>query len=172
MENDAALDELIPVVYDELYKLARRHTARERANHSLSPTALTNEAYLRLAQQRNPRWENRAHFLAIASRIMRRVLVDYARKRRAEKRGYDVFVVTFDDHIPESGGLDLMRLDDALRALDAMDSRQARIVELRFFGGLTVPETAKALGVSSSTVKGEWAVAKRWLYRELRRAPS
>jgi RNA polymerase sigma-70 factor (ECF subfamily) len=164
-----ALDELMPLVYGEMRRLAQRHLRRERANHSLQPTALANEAYLRLVDVRKVDWRDRAHFFAMASRLMRRVLVDAARARLAGKRGGVATRVTFDEALapPQQNGIDVIALDDALQTLSGVDARKARIVELRFFGGLTVQETAATLDVSTDTVTRDWNFAKSWLKREL-----
>jgi RNA polymerase sigma factor (TIGR02999 family) len=165
-----ALERLMPLVYQELRKLAASYMRRERSDHTLQPTALVHEAYLRLVDQRGVDWRNRAHFFGIAARMMRRILVDHARRRQAAKRDGAA------DRISGSGDLvegerdpDLLALDVALDALEALDPRQARIVELRFFGGLTVEETAEVAGISTATVKREWQTARAWLARELRR---
>ncbi len=163
----AAAEELMPVVYDELRRLARAYVRRERAR-SVQATELVHEAYLRLAGDR-PRWRGRTHFLAIAAISMRRVLVERARARGAAKRGGDRVQVTLDDALVAGPGaaVDLLAVDEALSTLAALDARQARIVELRFFGGLTVEETAEATGVSPATVKRDWTLARAWLQREL-----
>ena len=159
----------MPLVHDELRRIARRCLHGERANHSLQATELVNEAYLRLVDVRQVDWQDRTHFLAMSARLMRRVLVDLARSRRADKRGGDAVRVTFDD--AAMGGrtpdADVIRLDDALQALAALDDRKSRVVELRFFGGLTADETAVALQVSSKTVLRDWEFARAWLQREL-----
>ena len=165
----AALDKLMPLVYDELRRLARYYMRRERAGQTLQTTALVNEAYLRLVDQRNVRWQNRAHFFAIAAQLMRRILVDKARKRYNSKRGGNLHKVSLDGVADLSGerDADLIALDDALVDLEAMDSRKSKIVELRFFGGLNIEEAAEALKISPATVQREWSVAKAWLYREI-----
>jgi RNA polymerase sigma-70 factor, ECF subfamily len=162
-----ALDELIPLVYQELRRIAARARRRERAHDTLQTTALVHEAYLRLVDQRNVRWQNRAHFFAVAAQAMRRLLVDRARRRRAAKRGSDAEVVSLTDipDWPAVARLDVLALDEALTRLTAFDPRQSRIVELLCYGGLTVGETAAILEVSERTVHREWAVAKAWLYR-------
>lgn len=166
-----ALERLVALVYDELRRQAARYLRRERGNHTLQPTALVHEAYLRLADQRDVEWQNRAHFFGIATQIMRRVLVDHARARGRGKRGGGQTLVLFDDAlaIAEARDLDLVALDDALSALAELDERQSRIVEMRFFAGLEVEEVAEALGVSETTVKRDWSLARAWLRRELRR---
>jgi RNA polymerase sigma factor (TIGR02999 family) len=167
--DEQALEKLMPVVYDYLRRQAARYLRRERAGHTLQTTALVNEAYLRLVDQQNVRWQNRAHFFAIAAQAMRRILVDHARVRQAAKRGGDGVRVTLDEAVAPSDerDLDIVALDEALTRLAAFDPRQARIVELRFFGGLSVEETAEVLSVSAGTVKGDWSIAKAWLRREL-----
>jgi len=167
----AALDQLIPQVYDELRRLAGRYVRREPADSPLQPTALISEAYLRLVDQGRIDWQGRTHFFAVAARQMRRILVDQARERRAAKRGGGAAPVTVVDDALAGGepvaGVDLLALDAALGELAGIDARQAELVELRFFAGMTVPETATALGISPATVKREWALAKAWLYRKL-----
>lgn len=165
----AAAAELFPIVYEELRRLAAAALRRERTDHTLQPTALVHEAFLRLAETPGASWENRAHFVAIAARVMRRVLVDHARGRNALKRGNGEIRVPIDDvDVPAVGqDVDLVALDDALARLALLDERQARIVELRFFGGLSVPETAALIGASERTVKRDWQVARAWLTREL-----
>jgi RNA polymerase sigma factor (TIGR02999 family) len=167
-ETDA-FDRLVPLVHAELHRLARRYMARERPGHSLQATALVNEAYLRLIELKEIRWQDRAHFFAMAARIMRRILVDFARARRNEKRGGGVPKVSFDEAllVSKDAGTDLVALDDAMRALEAVHPRKSSVVELRFFGGLTLEETAAALGISVDTVKRDWRFAKLWLLREL-----
>jgi RNA polymerase sigma-70 factor, ECF subfamily len=171
--NDAALQELIPIVHDELHRIAAACLAGERAGHSLQTTALVNEAYLRLVGTRRVNWQNRAHFLAMAARLMRRILVDFARSKQYQKRGGGAAVhVTLVDDIPLSAepGRDLVALDEALDALARVDERKSRVIELRFFGGLTVKETAEALQISPETVMRDWKLAKAWLLRQLRGA--
>jgi RNA polymerase sigma factor (TIGR02999 family) len=168
--NRDALDELIPLVYDELRVIAARHLARERPDRTLQTTALVNEAYLKLIDQRRVDWQNRAHFFAIAARLMRRILLDDARRRQRHKRGADVVDASVDPATVDAaaGGAldpaDVIAVDRALQELEQIDPTQGRIVELRFFGGLTVEETATALDLSPATVKREWAMAKAWLY--------
>jgi RNA polymerase sigma factor (TIGR02999 family) len=166
--DDIARGRLIDAVYDELRRLARGHLRRERDNHSLAPTALVHEAYLKLIDQRHTKWQNRAQFFAIAARIMRRILVDHARSRGAAKRGAPITLV-FDDMAVAAGGIDVdvLALDAAMEKLARVDERQTRLVELRFFAGLTVDETAAALDVAPITVKRDWALARAWLFREL-----
>jgi RNA polymerase sigma-70 factor, ECF subfamily len=169
-----ALNRLLPAVYAELRRLARRELRRERANHSLEPTALIHELYLGLIDQRRTRWESRAHFFAIAAQLMRRILVDHARARHALKRGGGIGVVQIDaaddtaGDTPGPSHVDLLELDQALERLAARSQEQGRIVEMRFFAGLTVEETAHVLGRSPRTVKREWRLARAWLFRELR----
>lgn len=165
----AAAAELFPIVYEELRRLAASALRRERTDHTLQPTALVHEAFLRLAETPGASWESRAHFVAVAARVMRRVLVDHARGRNALKRGNGEIRVPIDDvDVPAVGqDVDLVALDDALARLAILDERQARIVELRFFGGLSVPETAALIGASERTVKRDWQVARAWLTREL-----
>lgn len=166
----AALEQLIPIVHTELRRLARRHMARERRGHSLQPTALVNEVYLRLINIRRMKWQNRAHFFAIAARLMRRALVDAARSRHYQKRGGGARNVSVDMALLPAAqrGADIVALDDAVHALSEMDPRKGQVVELRFFGGLSVAETAEVLGVSSDTVMRDWKIAKVWLLRELK----
>ena len=165
----AALDAMLAALYDELHAMAARQLRRERAGHTLQPTALAHEAFLKLVDQRSVAWADRAHFMALAAQAMRRILADHARRRHALKRGGDAVRVTLvESEVPGAGGdADLASLDAALDRLAALDQRQARIVELRFFGGLTVEETAEVVGISPATVKRDWQVARAWLYREL-----
>lgn len=164
----AAGDALMDAVYGELRKIARGYLRRERAGHSLPPTALVHEAYVRLVDQQRVKWQNRAHFFAIAARVMRRILVDHARERGSAKRGGGATVTLLDiDARVEAPGVDILALDVALEKLAGIDERQCRLVELRFFGGLTVDEAAMALGIAPITVKRDWALARTWLYREL-----
>ena len=168
--NREALDRLMPIVYDELRRQAGRYLKHERQGHTLQTTALVHEAYVRLIDQAGVQWQNRAHFYAIAAEMMRRILVDHARKRGAAKRGGDAVRVTLNEALnaPEKQDPDLIAVDEALTKLAAMDRQQARVVELRFFGGLNVEETAEVLGISERTVKRDWSVAKAWIRRELR----
>src|SRR5262249_43932279 len=165
-----ALARLIPLVHRELHQIARHCMAGERAGHSLQATALVNEAYLRLVDAKDVAWQDRAHFLAVSARVMRRILVDHARARHYKKRGGDAVRVTFDEGLAVTNepSLDFVALDDALEALAKFDDRKSRVVELRFFGGLTVEETASVLKVSPATVMGDWRLAKAWLQREMR----
>ena len=167
----SALDRLLPVVYAELRQIAARSLKSERADHTLQPTALVHEAYLRMAGGRNVPWQNRAHVLGCAARVMRNILVDHARARRAGKRGGPDARVTLSEGLvsTDSRDVDLVALDDALTALAATDEQKCRIVELRFFGGLTEAETAEVLGVSERTVRRGWTLAKAWLRREMLR---
>jgi RNA polymerase sigma-70 factor (ECF subfamily) len=167
--ENAALDQLIPLVYQELRCLARWYMYGERAGHTLQTTALVNEAYLRLIDSRKVQWQSRVHFFAISAQLMRRILVDFARSRRYQKRGGGWQKVTFDEGltVPPRQARDLVRLDSALDALARTDARKARVVELRFFGGLSVEETAEALKVSPDTVLRDWRLAKAWLAREM-----
>ena len=159
----------MPLVYEELRRLARQCMSRERPGHTLQTSALVNEAYLRLVDQKNIRWRDRAHFFGIAARLMRQVLVDYARRRRYAKRGGDARRVPLDEAmiVSEERAADVVALDAALNSLAEIDPRQSQIVELRFFGGLSIEETAEALDVSPATVKREWATARAWLKREI-----
>ena len=170
----AAMDELMPLVYDELRHLARRQMARERDGHLLQATALVNEAFIRLVDIERIQWRGRGHFLAMAARLMRRILVEHARARAYRKRGAGAPHVTFDEVLigPQSTSLDLVALDDALAALAVDHDRKARVVELRYFGGLSVEETASTLDISAETVMRDWKFARNWLFRELSRPPN
>jgi RNA polymerase sigma factor (TIGR02999 family) len=172
--NRAALDTLTPVVYEELRRLAAAYLRRERGDHTLQATAVVHEAYMRLVDQRSVRWQNRAHFFGIAAQMIRRILVDHARGVRAAKRGGGAVALSLDEAIGVSvkKDLELEALDDALETLAKVDPQQARIVELRFFTGLSIEETAEVLGISESTVKRDWVSAKAWLFRELSRRQS
>ena len=167
--DESAFDRLVPLVYQELRVLARRYMRRERTDHTLQATALVNEAYVRLVDVNRIQWQNRSHFLAVASQTMRRILVEFARQRHRQKRGGDVMRVTIDDahDIAREKGADVVALSDALSALATFDPRMSQVVELRFFGGLSVQETADVLRVSSETVMRDWKTAKAWLLREL-----
>ena len=160
---------LLPLVYDDFRALALRHLARERAGHTLQPTALVHEAYLKLVDQTRVNWQGRTHFFAVGAQAMRRILVEHARSRRREKRGGDRQRVELDEGaaLAPERGVDLLDLDEALKRLEALDERQARVVELRFFGGLNMEEVAQALGVSKRTAEGDWRMARAWLHREL-----
>jgi len=168
--DPAALEVLLPAVYDELRRIAAAELRRERPGHTLQPTALAHEAFLRLVNQRDVTWQNRAHFLGVAAQAMRRILADHARRRRAEKRGGDAVRVSMDESdLPAVSAPVLAdELDTALEDLARLEPRHARIVELRFFGGLTIEETALVVGVSPATVKRDWMLARAWLHRELR----
>ncbi len=166
-----APEQLLPLVYEELRKLAQGYLQNERKGHTLQATALVHEAYIRLVDWENVTWQNRAHFFAVAAQLMRRILVDHARERKAEKRGGGQQRLALDEAVsyPTRREIDLIALDDALTALAKLDKTQAEIVELRFFGGLTINETAHTLNTSPATIKREWTVAKAWLYREISR---
>jgi RNA polymerase sigma factor (TIGR02999 family) len=165
----AALEQLVPLVHDELRRLARRYMNRERAGHTLQPTALVNELYLKLIDVKAVRWQNRAHFFAMAARFMRRILVDSARARNNQKRGGGVRKESIDDAVllAPAGTLDVVALDAAMQKLERQHPRKCRVVELRFFGGLTIEEVAVALDVSIDSIKRDWRFAKLWLLREL-----
>ena len=166
--DPAARDRLMPIIYEELRRLAHHYMRGERDDHTLQTTALVNELYLRLAGIDTVKWQDRAHFFAMAATLMRRVLVDYARQRAREKRGAGVSVTSLDENaIAPQPSVDVVALDDALERLAVVDPQQSRVVELRFFAGLSVKETAEALGVSPATVKRDWATARLWLYKEL-----
>lgn len=185
--REAALGELMPLVYDELRQLAQRHLRRERAEHTLQRTALVNEAFLRLVKQQDVEWQSRSHFLALASQLMRRILVDHARGQHASKRGSGIKAISMDSTVAvfadnaDTGGprigdalavavepaVDLTAIDAALTRLEAFDPRQSKLVELRFFGGLTIEEIAAVLDISAATVKREWTLARAWLRSEL-----
>ncbi len=166
--DSGALDELTPLVYEELRSMALSSLRSERHDHTLQCTALVHETYLRLIDQKQVQWRNRAHFFAIAARLMRRILVDYARSHRAVKRGGGHRLALAEDHaFSEARDVDLIALDQALQRLTEFDPRQSQLVELRFFGGLTIADTAEALGISPATVKREWDLAKAWLYGQL-----
>jgi len=168
--DETALEQLIPLVEHELRRIARRCMAGERAGHSLQATALVNEAYLRMIDVQRIRWQDRAHFLAMAARLMRRVLIDWARSKQYQKRGGGALKVTFDEglQVADERSHDLIAVDEALEALAKFDGRKSRVVELRFFGGLSVEETASVLGVSPDTVMRDWKLAKAWLLTEIR----
>src|SRR5215813_723142 len=163
------MENLAPLVHKELYRVAAHHMAGERPGHILQTTALVNEAYLRLIDWKNVQWQNRAHFFAVSAQLMRRILVDFARSRRYAKRGAGLPPLALDDVvlIPGEKSADLVALDEALTLLAELDARQSRVVELRFFGGLTVEETAEVLKVSPATVRRDWNIARAWLRREL-----
>ena len=168
--DGAALDQLIPLVYRELHKIAKRYMADQSAGHTLQTTAVVHEAYLKLAGTGRQIWEDRAHFFAVAAKAMRQVLVDHARTRQAAKRGGDVRIVPLEEGVAISGGTaaELIALDDALTDLARLDARKAQVVELRYFGGLTVEDTARTLGISPETVGRDWRFAKSLLEREIK----
>ena len=167
--DEAALEELTPLVYEELHRLAHRYMGGERAGHTLQTTALVNEAYVRLIDWKNVRWQNRAHFFGVSAQLMRRILVDFARARAYLKRGAGVRAVSLNQAIDVANekGVDLVALDEALLALAKLDPRQSRVVELRFFGGLTNEEAAEVLKVSVGSVRRDWRLARAWLHQEL-----
>ncbi|MGD0840750.1 MAG: sigma-70 family RNA polymerase sigma factor [Candidatus Acidiferrales bacterium] len=169
--NEQARDALIPVVYGELRRLARRHLWGERPDHTLQSAALVNEAYLRLVRQEVPQWQNRAHFFGVAAQLMRHILVDHARGRRTAKRGGSSPRLVLNEELAaaQNAEIDVVALDGALDKLTALDPQQGRLIELRFFGGLSIEETAVVLGVSPATVKREWATARAWMRRELKK---
>jgi len=166
-----ALKDLMPMVFAELKRMARYRFASERSGHTLQPTAIVNEVYLRLANQKSPKLENRDHFLAYSGKMMRWILVDHARRHRSEKRGGDQPTICLSDDIDiqqfNTPGIDILALDEAMGRLEDLEPRQSRIVELRFFAGLTIEETAALLGVSTSLVKSDWRMARTWLFRQL-----
>ena len=168
--DQEALNKLIPLVYDELHKLARRYLRRERPDHTLQTTALVHEAYLKLVDQREANWENRVHFFAVAAQLMRRLLVDYARRHCASKRGGDLFKLSLDEALVSSEEKDaeLLALDEALDRLEDVDPQQSRVVELRVFSGLSLEETAQAMNISPRTVRREWSMAKAWLHQQIK----
>lgn len=174
MGNQAALEELMPLVYGELRRLASAYLRRERPDHTLQSTALVHEAFLKLVNQRDVEWRNRAHFYGIAAQMIRRILVDYARSHHAEKRGSGAVKLALDEAlaVPQKTDLDLLGLNDALERLALMDPRQNRIVELRFFAGLSIDETAEVMQLSPATIKREWNSARAWLFRELSQGPA
>jgi RNA polymerase sigma-70 factor, ECF subfamily len=167
--NQSALDELYPLVYDELHRLARRYMSRERQGHTLQTTALINEAYVRLVDQKNVVWANRSHFFAISAQIMRRILIDHARRHAYAKRGGGAQQVSLDEiaNLTSVRGSELLRLDEALKTLAEMDPRRCQVVELRYFGGLNNEEIAGVLNVSENTVTRDWNMARAWLYHQL-----
>jgi RNA polymerase sigma factor (TIGR02999 family) len=168
--DNSALDRLLPLVYGELRRLAASYLRRERLNHTLQSTALVHEAFMRLMKQQDVQWQSRAHFYGIAAQMIRRILVDYARSQHAEKRGAGAIRLELDEAlaVPQQAGLDLVELNDALERLAAFDERQSRIVELRFFAGLSIEETAEVMRLSPASIKREWTSARAWLFRELR----
>jgi RNA polymerase sigma factor (TIGR02999 family) len=165
----ASLDELIPIVYGELRRLARHYLKSERTDHSLQPTALVHEVYLRLIGQKHVQWKNRAHFFSVAAQMMRRILIDHAKGLQRNKRGAGAIKLSLNEVIilADEGAIDMIALDEALTKLSIIDQRKSRVVELRYFGGMSVEETAEVLGISHKTVMREWAMARAWLYREL-----
>ncbi len=167
-----AVDLLLPVIYDELRKLAANYLRRERPNHTLQPTALVHEAYIRLVDQTRVNWQNRAHFFGVAAQIMRRLLVDHARKHHAEKRGQNFQKLSLDENVDRAveRSSELIALDEALKALAVFDEEKARLVELRYFGGLTIEETADVMGVTPTTIKRHWRLAKAWLRGEMQQS--
>jgi len=170
--SQEALDNLLPLVYDELHRQASRFLRKERQGHTLQTTALINEAYLKLIDQRNVNWESRTHFFAIAAQAMRRILVDYARTTHRKKRGGDDLKLPLEEALTiaaEEKSVDLIALDEALNKLAERDEQQARVVELRYFSGLSLEETAEALHISRATAARDWSMAKAWLFRELRK---
>jgi len=170
--DQAALEKLTPLVYDELHRLAHRYMGQERPGHMLQTSALVNEAYVRLIDWKNVRWQNRAHFFGVSAQLMRRILVDFARSRGYAKRGGAARQVTLDEAagVPAQSGADLVALDQALNDLARLDERQSRVVEMRFFGGLKLEEIAEVLKVSVGTVRRDWSMARAWLHKELSRA--
>ena len=172
--DQGALEQLMPLVYGELRRLASSYLRRERSNHTLQSTALVHEAFMRLVNQQDVQWRNRAHFYAIAAQMIRRILVDYARSQHAEKRGAGAVKLALDDAMaaPQQADLDLLGLNDALDRLAELDSRQSRIVELRFFAGLSIEETAEVMHLSPASIKREWNTARAWLFREMTRQPA
>jgi len=167
--DSKAQEELVPLVYDELRRIARRCLGGQRSDHTLQSTALVHEAYLRLVDQTSARWENRVHFFAVAAQVMRRIIVDQIRRKHAKKRGGDAVTLLLPEDVasPKQRQLDLLALDQALETLAALDARQCRLVELRFFAGLSIDETSQVLDISPATVKREWATARLWLLREM-----
>jgi RNA polymerase sigma factor (TIGR02999 family) len=163
-------EEILPLVYDELRRMAAKFLRSEHLNHPLEPTALVHEAYIRLTNLSDLQWSDREHFLSIAANIMRRVLIDHARSRLANKRGGEMQRLSLEDaiHLSDGPNVDLLELDDALKKLAQIDRQQCEIVEMRFFGGLTIDETASVVGISPATVKREWLTAKNWLYRAMK----
>ena len=168
--REDVVDQILPVVYDELRRLAGSYLRRERSDHTLQPTALVHEAYMKLIDQKQVRWQNRAHFFGIAAQVMRRILMDHARKHKADKRGGSAEKLPIDEEIlvvSNEGSSQLLALDDALKTLAQMDPDKAKIVELRYFGGLSIEETAEVMGVSVPTINRHWKLAKAWLYGQL-----
>jgi RNA polymerase sigma factor (TIGR02999 family) len=172
--DEAALEHLLPLVYGELRRLASAYLRRERPNHTLQSTALVHEAFMRLVNQQDVQWKNRAHFYAIAAQMIRRILVDYARSQHAEKRGAGAVKLALDEavDVPQKADVDLLGLNGALDRLAELDPRQSRIVELRFFAGLSIEETAEVMQLSPASIKREWTSARAWLFREMTRTPA
>ncbi|HVG38606.1 MAG TPA: sigma-70 family RNA polymerase sigma factor [Pyrinomonadaceae bacterium] len=172
--DEAALEELVPAVYQELRRMADHYLRLEHSNHTLQPTALVHEAYLRLIDQTQVKWQNRAHFFGVAAQMMRRILIDYARTKHREKRGGGAAPLSLDEavNVSQERAAEVVALDEALAALALLDERKSRVVELRYFGGLTVEETAEVLCVSPQTVMRDWNLAKAWLYQELKEGRS
>ena len=169
--DKSALDKLMPVVHAELKRMAHRYMSRERKGHTLQTTALVNEVYMKLIDQRQVSWQNRAHFFAVAAKLMRRILVDYARSRQYAKREGERHKVELEEaaQVSKERGAELIAVDDALLSLEMLDARKAKVVELRFFGGLTIEETAEVLQTSHATIERDWTTARAWLYREISR---
>ncbi len=167
--NDSALEKVWPVVYEEIHRLAQRYMRKEKAGNTLQPTALVNEAFIRLSEGKKIDWQDRHHFFAIAARVMRRVIIDHANAKNADKRGAGNVRITFDEelHWAETDSTHLLEIDKAMEKLAKVDPRLAQVVELRYFGGMNVEEAAQVLNISAATVKRDWAMAKIWLYREL-----
>jgi RNA polymerase sigma-70 factor (ECF subfamily) len=174
--DEKAISQLLPLVYHELKRLAQSYMRKENSAHTLQATALVHEAYFRLVDQKNVQWQNRSHFFGIAAQVMRRILIDHARAKLADKRGGTATKIGFDEKLhvlmAEEDGPDVLALDQALTRLEELDPRQAKVVELRFFGGLNLEETAEVTGTSLATVKRDWTMAKAWLHRELTRGES
>jgi RNA polymerase sigma factor (TIGR02999 family) len=172
--DKSAIDQLTPLIYAELRRLAHRHLRRERRDHTLQSTALVHEAWLRLVDQKQAKWQDRAHFFAVSGQMMRRILVDHARAQQRDKRGGGAPVLALDEAIdmPRQRSLELIALDDALHDLARLDARQSQVIELRFFAGLSIDEAAQALGVSKATANRDWITGRAWLLRELERRPS
>lgn len=172
--DKSALDEMTPVMYDELRRVARRLLSAERSDHTLQPTALVHEAYLRLVDQRSVDWRNRAHFMGVAASMMRRILINYAHAHKAAKREGDAAAISLEDALGvfTNPRVDLLQLDFSLDRLTELDARQGKVVELRYFGGLSIEETAEVLGISPATVKREWGTARLWLMQQLEGPPA
>jgi RNA polymerase sigma factor (TIGR02999 family) len=172
--DKSAINQLTPLIYGELRRLAHRHLRRERGDHTLQSTALVHEAWLRLVDQKQAKWQDRAHFFAVSGQMMRRILVDHARAQQRDKRGGGAQVLALDEGIdlPQKRSLELIALDDALHDLARLDARQSQVIELRFFAGLSIDETAEALGISKATANRDWITGRAWLLRELDRRPS